>query len=121
MSTYIEFQNGDTAHIYDKCIGSSTLYIHIETGHVYEREKTAIKRAITLHKKQLYESGDIIHKRRRIIHSRKNYVYPITIPTIVSKREGDKMTYCVVETGKKYKTIKKAIKKAIEYVLQSSK
>ena len=117
MSTYIRFRDGEQAHILDRCVGTITCHIYIETKQVYEREKTAIKRALILHRKKLYNSTRARRRRVKITHIRReipHYIPPI--PTIVTHFEGKKRWHLVIETGKRFKRIENAILNAIEYV-----
>lgn len=118
MSTYIHFRDGEAVHIVDVYTGTKTVHVFIETGKVYERECTAVKRAILLHRKKMYNSTRKRRKRKRIVHTRMMPKNNCTIikPSIVSYYEDGILVHLVVETGKKFKDIKRAINNAIRYV-----
>lgn len=120
MSTYIEFPNGDKVHIYDRFVHGKTVHIVIETGHIYQRESTAIKRSILSYRKRMYGSTLPRRRRERIIHYRGQTI-EASQPTIKSFYEDGILYHMVLQTGKKYKKLKKAMKKAFEYVQYFSK
>jgi len=120
MSTYIEFPNGDKVHIYDRFVGGDILWKVIETGHVYLRERTAIKRSILSYRKKVNGTTTPKRKRGKVLHCR-GHSFEIVQPTILSVYENGILYHMVVETGKKYRKIDKAMKKAIEYVQRNSK
>ena len=120
MSTYIEFPNGDKIHIYDRFVRGDILWLVVETGHVYLRERTAIKRSILSYRKKVYGSTNPIIKPERVLHCR-GQVFEVVQPTIKSFYEDGVQYHMVTQTGKKYKKLSKAMKKAIEYVQQHSK
>lgn len=119
MSTYIEFPNGDKVHIYDRFVNGDILWKVIETGHVYQRERTAIKRSILLYRKKVYGSTSPRRKREKILHCR-GQSFTIVPPTVISVYENGILYHMVVETGKKYKRLKKALKQAMKYVQRNS-
>lgn len=116
MSTYIRFKDGTCVHINDVFTGTETLHKCLETGQVYERERTAVKRAIMLNRKKMYNSTRQRRRRRRIVHQRKSLCMDIVRPTIVTYQEDGLTRHLVVETGKKFKKISKAISNAMRYV-----
>lgn len=115
MSTYIHFPDGETVHIYDVCVTGKTCYKFVENKQTYERERTAVKRALFLHRKKLYKSGKIHRRRRRIVHTRKFMPVIIITPTIVSFWENKTQKHRVIETGKTFKKIENAINNALRY------
>jgi hypothetical protein len=118
MSTYIRFKDGTEAHIIDVHTGSDVLHQYKEVGHIYERERTAVRRAIMLNRKKLYGVSRLRRKRKRIVHKRK--IQTRKMPTIVTFFEDGKKRHRVIETGKVFKRIKNAIRNAIKYI-QTSK
>lgn len=117
MSTFIKFNNGETVLILDVCVGSKTMHKNLTNGVIYERERTAVKRAIIQHRKKIYNSTRKRRKRRRIIHTRRLLAeFNDRMPTITTVLLDGKIRHIVVETGKKFKKLDKALLNALRYV-----
>lgn len=114
MSTYIVFKDGSVVHINDVFTGTETLYKCLETGHLYERERTAVKRAIMQYRKKLHNSTRQRRRRRRIVHKRRINA-GIVRPSIVTYIEEGTQYHLVIDTGKRFKKISKAISNALRY------
>lgn len=117
MSTYISFKDGTAVHVLDVCICGKISHKLVETGVVYERESSAIKRAILRHRKKMCRTTHVHHRRKKILHCRRIEIsFPVIRPTIYSLDEAGKLVHYVVETGKSFKKIKNAIKNCMNYV-----
>ena len=122
MSTYIEFKDGTNVHILDICVCGKLMHKFIETGYTYEREGTAVKRAINLNRKKRHNSIRVHHHRKHIKHCRRtDYMCEIIKPTIVGYYVEGKKRYLVVETGKIFKRENNAILNAMDYVRNHTK
>lgn len=123
MSTFIKFRDGTTVHILDIYVEGETMHKFVENeNNIYERERTAIKRAIRLNRKKLHNSTRVRRRRRKIKHHRR-YTMDFTMnkPTIVTYYEDGKRRHLVVETGKIFKRLPNAVKNVIRYVTEHSK
>jgi hypothetical protein len=98
----------------------------VETGRVYARESTAIKRALMQYRKKYGKSGKLLRRRRKYKIIRKRRILfmscPI-MPTVNTIFENGEKKYVVWETGKvfKEKDYTKAIFEALQYYKRNNK
>lgn len=120
MAIFIIFRQGIEAHIIDKFVQGETHYYFVENKRTYISQRIAFKRAIIYCKKR---SGLPLRRKRkrRAILIKPQLPILAKMPTIETIYENGIKKYKVIETGKKFKRERTALRNAFNYATKKKR